>query len=359
MADERYQWLDQEAAERLLRGEPVDPADDAARAQAALLARTLRAARTPVAALGPDGELPGEAAALAAFRKASAERAAEATAARYAAPAAAPELGTVRIAPAPAGPRWGRSLRYGLAAALAAVTVGGVAVAAGTGVLPLTGEPAPARSVSAAETPDGPGVTESAVPGSPSGGTGSTVPSVPLDSASGTATPATPGGPATATAGSDGGTAATPSPGLTTSGKGGDEDAERRQTLKACREFQEGKLADSGRQRLQSALRNGETVKRYCTRVLSGTPATGTTSAGRTPAGSGGDSGSDKGGGSKGGSGGSDGDDKGDRDGDKHRPGAPGKPEGKPGGGGGAKPGKGDGKPGKGDGKPARTGSHP
>ncbi|MEV0447631.1 hypothetical protein [Streptomyces sp. NPDC050600] len=357
MADERYQWLDQEAAERLLRGEPVDPADDTARAHAELLARTLDSARTPVAAPGPDGELPGEAAALAAFRKATAERAAAATAARYATPAgppAAPELGTVRIAPAPSGPRWGRSLRYGLAAALAAVTVGGVAVAAGTGMLPLTGDPAPARSVSAVDTPDGPGSTGPADSGSPSGGTGSAIPSVPLDRESGTATPGATDGPATATAGPGGGSA---SPDRTAAGKSGGDDAERKKTLKACREFQEGKLADSGRQRLLSALKNGETVKRYCTRVLSGTPATGSTATGRTPSGGGADGDTNKGGGSD--SGGSDGDDKGDRDGDKHRPGAPGKSDGKPD----AKPGKKPvdkpvEKPGGTGEKPGRNGSH-
>ncbi|MEV7278458.1 hypothetical protein [Streptomyces sp. NPDC093111] len=365
MADERYQWLDQEAAERLLRGEPVDPADDAARAHARLLARALESARTPLAVPGPDGELPGEAAALAAFRKDTAERAAAATAARFA-PAtgpAAPELGTLRIAPAPSGHRWGRSLRYGLAAALAAVTVGGVAVAAGTGMLPLTGEPAPARSVSAAGTPEGSSATGPAVLGSPTGGAGSAIPSVPLDRESGTATPGATGGPATATAGPDGGS---PSPGRTTGGRSEDEDSERRKTLKACREFQQGKLADSGRQRLLGALKNGETVKRYCTRVLSGAPATGT-----TPSGDGGNGGSGNGGDTNGGSG-SDGDDNGDRGGDKHHPDAPGKPGGKPGtkpgGKPGAKPGgdgngngnahgDGDGKSDeRGDGKPGRHG---
>ncbi|GAA2784712.1 hypothetical protein [Streptomyces showdoensis] len=355
MADERYQWLDQEAAERLLRGEPVDPVglpDEASRAQAELLARTLGAARTPAAALGPDGELPGEAAALAAFRKVSAERAAEAAAAAYAVsaapaatPPAAPELGTVRIAPAPAGHRWGRSLRYGLAAALAAVTVGGVAVAAGTGMLPLTREPAP-RSVTAAGTPDGSGSSGPAVLGSPSGGTGPAIPSVPLDRESGTPTPGTSGGPPTATGGTGGhdGTGASPTPGE--SGKTGGEDAERRKTLKACREYQDGTLADSGRQRLLGALRNGETVKRYCTRVLSGTPGTGSTATGRTPSGDGKGNGGSNGGSGSGGSGGSD-DDKGDRGGDKHHPDAPGKP--------GAKPGKGDDKGGgKGHEKPGR-----
>lgn len=47
MADERYQWLDQEAAERLLRGEPVDAVDDHARSRAERLAGALDAARVP------------------------------------------------------------------------------------------------------------------------------------------------------------------------------------------------------------------------------------------------------------------------------------------------------------------------
>lgn len=160
MADERYQWLDQEAAERLLRGEPVEAFDDRVRAQAERLAEALGTARTPAVPSAAHTELPGEAAALAAFRKATAERAAAAAASAVSAPAASVgrtavgDLGRVRLAPvtAPAR-RWGRSVRYGLAAAVAAVTVGGVAVAAGTGVLPLVG-PSPASSVTAAETTD-------------------------------------------------------------------------------------------------------------------------------------------------------------------------------------------------------------
>lgn len=48
MADERYQWLDQEAAERLLRGEPVDLADDLARSRAERLAEALEIGRAHV-----------------------------------------------------------------------------------------------------------------------------------------------------------------------------------------------------------------------------------------------------------------------------------------------------------------------
>ncbi|MYS11380.1 hypothetical protein GTW71_34265, partial [Streptomyces sp. SID6041] len=79
MADERYQWLDQETAERLLRGEPVDADDDRACSGAKRLAEALDEARTPATPPAARTDLPGEAAALAAFRAAHAERAASAT----------------------------------------------------------------------------------------------------------------------------------------------------------------------------------------------------------------------------------------------------------------------------------------
>lgn len=67
MADEHNKWLDRDAAERLLRGEPLEAVDAVTRARAARLAETLDAlAVTRV----DGGELRGEAAALAAFRKA-------------------------------------------------------------------------------------------------------------------------------------------------------------------------------------------------------------------------------------------------------------------------------------------------
>ncbi|WP_455352574.1 hypothetical protein [Streptomyces sp. SYSU K217416] len=60
MADERYQWLDRRAAERLLRGEPVESADEQVREEAGRLSAALgRAAQAP-----QSGELPGEEAAL-------------------------------------------------------------------------------------------------------------------------------------------------------------------------------------------------------------------------------------------------------------------------------------------------------
>ena len=70
MADEQYRWLDRDAAERLLRGEPLEAVDAGTRDQVDRLAEALGAlAAEP--RLSSD-ELPGEAAALAAFRKARA-----------------------------------------------------------------------------------------------------------------------------------------------------------------------------------------------------------------------------------------------------------------------------------------------
>ena len=45
MADEQHEWLDKDAAERLLRGEPVDPVDGHARTEAARLMAALAAFR--------------------------------------------------------------------------------------------------------------------------------------------------------------------------------------------------------------------------------------------------------------------------------------------------------------------------
>ncbi|WP_327593752.1 hypothetical protein [Streptomyces chartreusis] len=157
MADEQYRWLDRETAERLLRGESLEAVDAADRDQAERLAKTLEAltAEPPLTS----AELPGEAAALAAFRAAREGR--DNTSATVGdgpgrtAPEAA-DVGLVRLGrPARAArrPRWARPVRLGLAAALAVGMVGGIGVAAGTGVLPTPfdrNEPArPAATVSA------------------------------------------------------------------------------------------------------------------------------------------------------------------------------------------------------------------
>lgn len=161
MADEQFEWLDRQAAERMLRGEPVEASDEHARIQAARLSRALyEAGRNESPGYAGDGEMPGEAAALAAFRKARADAAAPAGEA----------VAAVRLAPSHRRParrsRFGRPVRFGLAAAFAGCALGGAAVAATTGLLPspFGGDPLPASSVTAAATP------EPLVSDSPTGG---------------------------------------------------------------------------------------------------------------------------------------------------------------------------------------------
>ncbi|GHD94665.1 extensin [Streptomyces naganishii] len=278
MADEQYRWLDPEAAERLLRGEPLENLDATAREQAERLLRALGAlsagpsAATPAtSAATADAELPGEAAALAAFRKARAEQA-DARAAldrpeRAVTRTDADAEGLVRIgaraAARPPRARWGRPLRLALAGALAVGAVGGVAAAATTGVLPTPfggDEPGPAASVSAPATSERPLVSPSP-DGTPGGGAGT----------------ATPGG---ATAGSPGGTAgASPGDGATTSGQDDsgagtghpqEGDAGRwARVASACRDLRDGKDLGSGRkQALNSAAGGPARVWTYCKLVL-------------------------------------------------------------------------------------------
>ncbi|MGW2293734.1 hypothetical protein [Streptomyces violaceorubidus] len=190
MADEQDKWLDRETAELLLRGEPPEGVDPASRDRAGRLALALGALSAPQAPA--DEELPGEAAALAAFRKVRAERAdASAQASAALGHGAAPrpsDTGLVRIGARGEGarrPRRSRPLRLGLAAALTVGMIGGVAAAAGTGVLPTPfdgTEPEPAATVSAAVSPGRPsappsplegvrdGASPSAPPGAPGGG---------------------------------------------------------------------------------------------------------------------------------------------------------------------------------------------
>ncbi|MCN9244221.1 hypothetical protein NGF19_26140 [Streptomyces sp. RY43-2] len=174
MADEQYEWLDSDAAERLLRGEPLDAIDADARARAARIAEALAALAGPPPI--PEVELPGEKAALAAFRAAQANGAE--TAPARAASVRVADAGVVRLGEPGRGGRrvrWVRPVRFGMAAAVAAAMVGGVAVAAGTGVLPtpFDHEPGPATSVSVAETPERltstptPGDTETELPAPP------------------------------------------------------------------------------------------------------------------------------------------------------------------------------------------------
>ncbi|MFF7190711.1 hypothetical protein ACFZAR_37110 [Streptomyces sp. NPDC008222] len=265
MADEQYRWLDGDAAERLLRGEPLDAIDDDARDQAARLAETLAAlAVTPPST---SEELPGEAAALAAFRAArTGADQAWATSGRpdpaYAAHRAA-DAGLVRLGRPAAngrGSRWGRPLRFGLAAALAAGMIGGVAVAAGTGALPtpFRKEPGPEASVSAAVSPSQPPLTPT--PGATETGT-------PLSS--------TPDAGGSAPDGSSHDEAGA-GPGATGSASPGGDDHRRRHTgtwwlalRSSCRDMTVGRELRADRLRdLQDAAGGSGRVKTFCKGVL-------------------------------------------------------------------------------------------
>ncbi|MFI6947137.1 hypothetical protein [Streptomyces sp. NPDC050422] len=326
MADEQHEWLDKEAAEKMLRREPVDPSDGRPRHEAERLAAALNAAaRTARPAAG---ELPGEAAALAAFRAArgpaprAAAVSAAADAAREARTAGTDDsaesgmLAPVHIRPAGSGTasgaagsrgprpmRWSRPIRFGLVASVACCAIGGVAVAAGTGMLPgpfSRHTPTPATSVSAAASPEelGSGLTTD-------DGTSAPPPGSPGEN---TASPKTPGtdrsdGPESDRSGGgttekghagdseDGtgdsrsggaeptpsdGTGATQNPGGqdgdgTSDGTGDTDDktsAWYAKTLKACRDYRDGKLDAESRSRLEALAKGARNLDRFCDRML-------------------------------------------------------------------------------------------
>ncbi|MGW1063299.1 hypothetical protein ACWD4F_02070 [Streptomyces aureus] len=268
MADEQYRWLDRDAAERLLNGEPLETVDPGSRDQVDRLTAALGAL-----AAGPEptsDELPGEAVALAAFRKARADGDGAVTQpghrGRARSRAHAADAGLVRIGrPAAHGrrTRWGRPTRFGLAAVLAVGMVGGVAVAAGTGVLPtpFTREhPGPAATSTAVRTPERPVVSlpPSASAGV-SGGNGAVVPSP--DAPSGepskdAASPTDPGHPS----------------GLPSPAASGNADRTREwwaRTRSYCRDVLGGKDLDAdGRRALEHVAGGGARVRLYCSGVL-------------------------------------------------------------------------------------------
>ncbi|MCX4729990.1 hypothetical protein [Streptomyces sp. NBC_01363] len=302
MADERYEWLDKDAAERLLRGEPVDPVGgqsctDAERLVAALdaAARTARPAT---------GELPGEAAALAAFRTAT--HSARARTRANAQPRGATEnagrpagaemlepvrIGATLVGSVPSGDsrrirssRWSRPVRFGLVASLAGCALGGVAVAAGTGMLPgpFGGHaPLPATSVSAAATPEelGSGLTEEETPQPPPAASPSADTSTPPAAPSTPAGAPDPGGSGRAKehkggddrkpGGAATGSTAGPRNGELpeSSGKTGSGEWYAK-ALKACRDYRDGKLDDKRRRKLEALAKGARNLDRFCDRVI-------------------------------------------------------------------------------------------
>ncbi|WP_210578086.1 hypothetical protein [Streptomyces sp. GESEQ-4] len=261
MADEQYRWLDRETAELLLRGESLEAVDPADQDRAVRLAETL-SALSAVPPQTDDAELPGEAAALAAFRKVRAEKGEPAVVFGGARHGAA-DAGLVRIgAPArPDGrPRWARPLRLGLAASVAAVMVGGVAAAAGTGLLPTpfdADEPVPGASVSASVSPDRP-LASTPPKDTPDGGNGMPEPS------------GSPSGPAVGAPPQNthpGGEAPEETPGTERKGDGfrnwwGS-------VTDACRDVRAGKELPPDRRRALEGMAGGSgRVTKYCKAVL-------------------------------------------------------------------------------------------
>ncbi|WP_328494382.1 hypothetical protein OHS59_17785 [Streptomyces sp. NBC_00414] len=325
-------WLDRDAAERLLRGEPLEAVDADIRGQADRLAEALGSLGALSAETAPNSaELPGEDAALAAFRTARSGRSEEAALAgaartRSSAPfpsqRASPDFldaGLVQIRRSDTDRRapslWGRPVRYGFAAALAAGMIGGVAVAATAGVLAFGGgEPEPGASATAAVTPDRPLVTPS--PGETRGG----------DDPRPEGSAGAPTGESSAPSGE--------AHGNTGTGAQPDSDETRREDrpgtrwakiASACRDYRDGKELDAGRRRtLEDAARGAEQVQKYCRAILKdrnrhdsgddwSDPRSGRGDAGKGGSGNGNgdDRGGDYGGGDGGDGGGHGGDDRG------------------------------------------------
>ncbi|KOU41227.1 hypothetical protein ADK55_29405 [Streptomyces sp. WM4235] len=309
MADERDRWLDRAAADRLLRGEPplgpdADPRD---RAAAARLRTALDALTPPMA---PGRELPGEAAALAAFRKAHgvARPGTSPTERADADPTAERDV-LVDLVPAPpvrvrvpAPRRRAAPVRLGLAAALASVAVGGLAATVGTGLLDRPAHeaagPLPSVSVGVDSDPTASGDLVGPSPTAPQ-----PRPTTPMRDGGG-ATAGSPGVSATP----DGGSRMTPEtvggptagPIATSSGPvgtddtaqerpdekgfgnstpaGGGKDRERESRVRAardlCEEYRMGHIVGERRDHLIRLAKNRANIARFCEALLDGPEGT-------------------------------------------------------------------------------------
>ncbi|MGW1458581.1 hypothetical protein ACWD6T_09565 [Streptomyces albidoflavus] len=251
MADEHHGWPTEDATERLLRGEHSGPADappDPPEAAA------LRAAFATLTAPGPAEQAAArEEEAVAAFRTAHRETGA----------------GVVRLGrPAPAPSRWGRPVRFGLAVALGGFMIGGVAMAAGAGVLPSpfrgTENPAPAASVSADSSSPEVLVSPEPDPTEPASPTPPDSPAPPASS---------PGEPTPEEDETDPPRSGTPTPersphpGRTPSRGGGWDWEERTET--ACRAYEDGTMDAEHRRRLERLAKGGPgAIERFCRGVL-------------------------------------------------------------------------------------------
>ncbi|MDT0570374.1 hypothetical protein RM704_23400 [Streptomyces sp. DSM 3412] len=300
MADEQYKWLNRDAAERLLRGEPLEAVDADTRDRAARLAEALGALTAEVAPVSSGSfELPGEEAALAAFRSARTARTPDSAPSSSVPAAFAPDDGraaepgrggrahTASPPAADAGvvhlgrpgrpaagadgrrARWGRPVRFGLATAVAAGMLGGVTVAVGGGALTAFRDdrPEPSASVSAGRSPDRPLLSPSP---DAQGGDG-------RRGAWGDTSPeATPDGSAQGDAPSGDGTKGTDEDGR--AGDTGQNDTTREwwnKVLSACRDVRDGKDLGADRRRDLEDAAGGKgkgQLKRYCEAALAGGP---------------------------------------------------------------------------------------
>ncbi|MEU9603200.1 hypothetical protein [Streptomyces sp. NPDC048057] len=247
MADERYEWLDQDTAERLLRGEPVGALGEPARTEAVRLDRALRDAAPAPA----PGELPGEAAALAAFRAARTPATAQSDARDG-------TLGVVRLGTAPHSRRRRARLsspfRFGVVAAVAGFAFGGVAVASGGDLLPSPfGNASSSGGSATAGTASDPLADRS-----PDKHSGS--PSRP---------PHRPSGKAGAPSGAPKG----PGEGQSAEGKRAARNAELHlRALHACSHHRVGTLDANGRKLLAAAAKGRDRIDAYCTARLAEAP---------------------------------------------------------------------------------------
>jgi hypothetical protein len=292
MADEQYRWLNRDAAERLLRGEPLDAVDADTRARADRLAEALGALAAEVAPVSPQSpELPGEEAALAAFRMARTARTARSTPTahpgedgRAAEPGrgsrthttavAADDAGLVHLG-RPARPsaasdgrraRWGRPMRFGLVAAVAAGMLGGVTAMAGVGALSAfrDDEPEPSATISAARTPDRPLLSPSPNAEKGDGRRGAWGDVTPQASPDGSAKGDSPSGEGTGGADED--------RQHDDAGQGESPTQEWwNKVLSACRDVRDGKNLDADRRRGLEDAAGGKgkgQLKHYCEGVL-------------------------------------------------------------------------------------------
>ncbi|MER7044314.1 hypothetical protein [Streptomyces jumonjinensis] len=289
MADKRYEWLDEGTAERLLRGEPVEPPEGEARTQAVRLnqaLRTVRGPRLPGPGHSDGGEMPGEARALAAFREARADAVPAGGAAGGPRSVEDAQLGIVRLAPPPRPALSSRLLgpvRFGVVAAVAGFAFGGVAVAAGAGLLPSPFDESPAgSSVSGAGQPGQPAtesprarIAKSPPPGTAGGAKPGASPSADGPDAPST-TPSTPSSAVTGPSGSatvsrEGdrrpGGGPDPVPGER---RGGNGHERHRALADACRDHRDGTIGRVRERWLEKIAKGPHRVERFCDQVLDG-----------------------------------------------------------------------------------------